>query len=84
MARCEGCPFDVLVKAIADEVAKRLCPREPSPERLISPAEAARRLGISRRSLDRMRRSVPFVKERPSGHGYAVIESALAEYIKEH
>jgi hypothetical protein len=68
---------------IAEEVAKRLCERGPEKhERLISANEAARRLGISRRSLDRQRLALPFVRPRVSGFGYDVLESGLDEFLR--
>lgn len=77
-----GCPLNTVVELIAAAVVAHLqqCQRQET-ERLISPNEAARRLNLSRRSLDRQRNAMPFVVMRHSGRGYDVSESRLSEYI---
>lgn len=80
--RCESCPLHALIREIREEFARDR-PHVPSPpEQLISPDEAAKRLRISRKTLDRWRatRSLPFVKERAT-HGYDVNERKLREFI---
>lgn len=76
-----GCLLKPLVEAMTGAVCKGL--EQPEPDRLISAEEACKRLGWSRRTLDRQRKSLPFVKLRPT-RGYDVILSRLELYIREH
>lgn len=83
--RCEGCPLDAFLDRLVEALVARLAPPAPPPppkkDRLISATEACERLGWSRRTLDRRRRSLPFVKLRPT-RGYDVIESRLDDFIR--
>jgi hypothetical protein len=75
--RCEDCPLDALLEEIAEHIARR-----GKRERLVPPNEAAQRLGWSRKTLDRRRDLLPFVRRRESGRGYDVIESALEAWMR--
>lgn len=84
--RCDGCPFDVFVGSLARQLAEQLASSSnliasPRPEVLLSSTEAARRLGRSRRWLDRRRHTLPFVRPRER-RGYDVVESLLEDWMR--
>lgn len=83
-----------LASALALELGTRLDRREPpepestrrgsseEPERLLSPAEAARRLGVSVRWLYRNARRLPFTRKLTK-RTLRFHEQGLAKYIRE-
>ena len=84
--RCEACPIHVLAAAVADAVAARLCPKERAmDETLISPDQAAAKLGKSRSWLDRRRRKLPWSAaiRAHEKRGYSVVSSRLEQIIRD-
>ena len=56
--------------------------QKPTPDRWLSPSEAARRIGRSVKWLSRRKRSLPFIRPlEPEGRGFVVSEKGLEEWM---
>ena len=80
---CEACPLRVAARAVAAVVIERLqCSHGSEPARWLTPAQAAARMGVSVRWLQRRRHRLDFVEPLPgASRGWRVNEARFASYL---
>lgn len=80
---CEACPLHQAARAVASAVLERLqCPAPHGTGRWLTPREAAARMGVSVRWLQRRRRHLDFIEPLPgSSRGWRVNEARFVRYL---